>query len=73
MFIAVFLVVADFAYFWALSLPGSLISVISIVRRANVAISFTAGVLIFKEKNVKTKALLLLGIMAGIAVMYWGT
>lgn len=72
-FIAVFLVVADFAYFYALSFPGALISVISIVRRANVAISFTAGVFIFKEKNVRTKAFLLLGIMAGIAIMYWGT
>jgi transporter family protein len=73
MLIAVFLVIADFAYFWALSVPGSLISLISIVRRANVAISFTAGVLLFKEKNIKTKALLLLGIMAGIAVMYLGS
>jgi bacterial/archaeal transporter family protein len=73
LFIAIFLVVADFAYFYALSFPGSLISVISIVRRANVMISFTAGVLLFKEKNVTPKALLLLGIMSGVAVMYWGT
>jgi len=73
LFIAVFLVVADFLYFYALSFHGSLISVISTIRRSNVAISFTAGVLLFKETNVKTRALLLLGIMAGIAVMYWGT
>ena len=72
-FIAVFLIVADFAYFYALSVPGALISVISIVRRANVAISFSAGVLLFKEKNVKSKAFMLLGIMAGIGLMYWGT
>lgn len=73
LFIAVFLVAADFMYFYALSFSGALISLISIIRRANVAISFTAGVLLFKEKNIKTKALLLIGIMAGIAVMYWGT
>jgi transporter family protein len=73
LFIAVFLVVADFLYFYALSFNGSLISVISIIRRANVSISFTAGVLLFKETNVKTRALLLFGIMVGIAVMYWGT
>jgi len=72
-FIAVFLVVADFAYFYALSIPGALISVISIVRRANVVISFTAGVFLFKEKNVKTKAILLVGIMAGVVIMYWGS
>jgi bacterial/archaeal transporter family protein len=72
-FIAVFLVVADFAYFYALSIPGALISVISIVRRANVVISFTAGVFLFKEKNIKTKAILLVGIMAGVVIMYWGS
>ena len=72
LFIAVFLVAADFMYFYALSYSGALISLISTIRRANVAISFTAGVLLFKERNVKIKALLLLGIMAGIAVMYLG-
>jgi transporter family protein len=72
--IAVCLVIADFAYFYALSLPGALISVISIVRRANVIISFTAGVLIFKErKNIKTKAFLLVGILTGVVIMYWGS
>ena len=72
-FIAVFLVVADFAYFYALSLPGALISIISIVRRANVVISFTAGVFLFKEKNIKTKAILLVGILTGVIIMYWGS
>ena len=72
-FIAVFLVIADFAYFYALSMPGALISIISIVRRANVVISFTAGVFLFKEKNIKTKAILLVGIMSGVFVMYWGS
>ena len=72
-FIAVFLVVADFAYFYALSLPGALISVISMTRRANVIISFTAGVFLFKEKNIRTKAILLVGIMAGVFLMYWGS
>lgn len=73
MLIAVFLVVADFAYFYSLSIPGALISVISIVRRANVVISFSAGALMFKEKNVKTKSILLVGIMIGIVLMYLGT
>ena len=71
--IAVCLVIADFAYFYALSLPGALISVISIVRRANVVISFTAGVFLFKEKNSRTKAILLVGILAGVVIMYWGS
>jgi len=71
--IAVFLVIADFSYFYALSIPGSLISIISIVRRANVIISFAAGVFLFKEKNIGTKAILLGGIMAGVMIMYWGS
>ena len=73
LFIAVFLVTADFIYFYAIGFPGALISLISTIRRSNVVISFTAGVLMFKEKNVKTRALLLMGILAGIAVMYCGT
>jgi transporter family protein len=73
LFIGLFLVIADFAYFYALSISGALISVISVIRRANVTISFSAGVLLFKEKNVKIKSILLTGLLFGIALMYIGT
>ncbi len=71
--IGLFLVIADFAYFYAISLPGSLISMISTIRRSNVIISFSAGAFFFKEKNLSKKALLMLGILAGIVIMYFGS
>lgn len=68
--IGIFLVLADFFYFYALSLPGALISVISIIRRSGVIISFLSGVLIFKEQNLKTKAFLLVGVLIGVYILY---
>lgn len=60
--ISVFLTGADLAYFYCLSNPDAMISVVSMIRRGSVLISFFYGVLILHEKNVKTK-LLDLGIL----------
>lgn len=60
--ISVFLTGADLAYFYCLSDPDAMISVVSMIRRGSVLISFFYGVLILHEKNVKTK-LLDLGIL----------
>ena len=46
---------ADFAYFYALSLPGAMISIVSMVRRGSVLVSFLCGALLFREKNIKSK------------------
>jgi len=67
------LTIADFIYFWAISQEGSLISIISTVRRGSVIVSFSLGALIFKDKNIKIKALILLGILAGIGLIILGT
>jgi transporter family protein len=71
--IALFLSVADFFYFYALSNEVALISMISILRRFSVIISFTLGALIFKEKNIKSKAYLLTGILIGIVLIIVGS
>lgn len=71
--IGLFLVIADFAYFYAISLPGSLISMISTIRRSNVIISFSAGVFMFTEKNIRQRAFLMAGIMIGVVIMYFGS
>ena len=55
--ISIFLSAADFLYFYALSLPGAMISVVSMIRRASVIVSFLCGALIFKENNLKVKAI----------------
>jgi transporter family protein len=71
--IGITLVVADFVYFRALSYEGAMISMISALRRGSVIVTFTVGAIIFKETNLKTKALYLLGILTGIVFITIGS
>ncbi len=71
--IAIFVAGADFVYFNALSMEEAMISVVSLVRRGSVLISFICGVLIFKERNLKAKALDLLLIFIGMIFIYFGS
>lgn len=68
--VGVFLTLADFMYFYALSHPSSSIAIISTVRRSNVVVSFLAGAIFFHEKNIARKGIFLIGILAGIFIMY---
>ena len=71
--ISIFICMADFAYFSALHDAGSMISVVSLVRRSSVIISFACGAIIFKERNLKAKALDLGLILLGMAFIWIGT
>jgi transporter family protein len=71
--IGLFLVIADFLYFYAISFDGSLISVISALRRSGVIISFVLGGVLFHEKNIRQKGWLLLGILAGVMILLFGS
>lgn len=71
--ISLFVSIADFAYFYALSYDDALIAVISMIRRGSVIVSFTAGALLLKEKNLKAKALDLALILVGLALLCWGS
>ena len=72
-FISIFLSLADFAYLYALSLPGAMISVVSMVRRGSVIVSFITAVLFFRERNVKAKAVDLLLVLLGMICLYIGS
>lgn len=71
--ISFFLCISDFLYFYALSFPDAMISVVSVVRRSGMVISFVGGVLVFHDKNVKVKTLILLGVLVGIFLLYMGS
>ena len=71
--ISVFLSVADFAYFTSLAQEGSLISVVSMVRRGSVVVSFLCGALLFHEKNLRSKAVDLFLVLLGMLFLYLGT
>lgn len=71
--ISIFICLADFAYYTSLSDPDSMISVVSLVRRSSVIISFLCAALIFRERNLRAKALDLLLILVGMAMIWLGT
>lgn len=71
--VPLFLAVADFFYFYSLSLDGSMVSIVSMVRRSSVIISFLGGAVIFRERNVKDKAAGLLLILVGMIFLYFGS
>lgn len=70
--ISVFLSAADFVYFYALSMDGSMISIVSMVRRSSVLVSFLFGAMIFREKNLTSKAIDLVLVLLGMIFLYIG-
>ena len=68
-FIGILLILADFVYFYALSYPDALLTLVSALRRCSVVVAFSLGAFIFKERNLKQKALLLVGLLVGILVI----
>lgn len=71
--IAVFITGADMLYFFALKQEGALLSVISIMRRCSVVVTFVLGAIVFKEKNLKAKSLDLAILLAGIVCLVLGS
>lgn len=71
--VTLFLAAADFAYFFALSEQDSLISVVSMIRRGSVIVSFTVGAFVFREKNLRSKAIDLALVLVGMIFLYMGT
>ncbi|MDH6341497.1 transporter family protein [Parabacteroides sp. PFB2-12] len=71
--VSIFLLLADWIYFYALSFPDSMISIVSMIRRSNVLVTFIAGALFFHEKNLKNKAIDLFLVLLGMIFIYLGT
>lgn len=71
--IGLFLIGADYFYFWALSREGSMVSILIILRRASAIIVFTAGIAYFKESNLRRRALVLIGILLGVTLVVLGS
>ncbi len=71
--ISVFLSAADFVYFYALGMDGAMISIVSMVRRGSVIVSFLFGAMVFREKNLKSKAIDLALVLIGMLFLYLGS
>ena len=71
--VTVLLTLSDFLYFYSLSLDGALISVVSTIRKGGVIVPFIAGAILFREKNIALKAILLGFVLAGMYLLYLGS
>ncbi len=71
--ISVFLTAADMAYFYALSCPGAMIAVVSMIRRSSVIVSFLFGALMFRERNLRSKAIDLVFVLIGMICLFIGS
>ena len=71
--VSLFLSTADFMYFYSLSLPDAMISIVSMIRRGSVVVSFLFGAWLFHEKNLKAKSLDLALVLLGMLFLYIGS
>ncbi len=68
----VLLIIADYAYFYALSTDNAPISMVSMVRRCSCIVTFAVGAKLFKDSRLKSKAAALLLILLGVALIAMG-
>ena len=71
--ISILLSAADLAYFIALSREDSLLSIISMIRRSSVVVSFICGAFLFHEKNLRAKAIDMALILIGMIFLWLGS
>lgn len=66
---AALIVGADAAYFLALAQQGAMLSIISLMRRSSVIVTFILSAIVFKERNIRAKAVDLAVLMAGMTIL----
>lgn len=71
--IFIFLLVVDFVYFYVLSLDGVMIFIVFMVRCGSVFVFFLFGVMVFCEKNFKSKVVDLVLVFIGMIFLYLGS
>ena len=70
---ALVITASDALYFYSLSGEGALLSVITLVRRASVIVTFVLGALLFKEHRIRDKAAVLAILLAGLVLLVLGS
>lgn len=72
-FISIFLSAGDYTYFYALTSNESMISIMSMIRRSSVIVSFLFGAMFFHEKNLRSKTIDLILVLIGLTFLLIGT
>lgn len=71
--ISMFLSAADFLYFYALTDDSAMVSIVSMIRRSSVIVSFLFAALVFKEKNLRSKVFDLLLVILSLLFLFYGS
>jgi transporter family protein len=71
--ISIFLIISDNVYMLALRDPDSMIAVVSTIRRGGAVIGFAYGLLFLRENDPWRKILCMLGILAGLICLAFGS
>lgn len=66
-------VAADLLYDAALQLPGCLVSILAMVRRGSVVVSFILGAVFLKERDIRRKAVDLAMVLLGMVLLFFGS
>lgn len=67
--VGVLLVITDYVYFAAVSIPGVQIAILSLIRRSSCIITFLVGYKYFKEGNFKVKLCALILFLIGVTLL----
>ena len=68
----ILLIMADYAYFYALSADNAPISMISLLRRCSCVVTFSVGAKLFKDSQLKSKAAALALLLTGVVLIAIG-
>ena len=71
--ISIFLIISDNVYMLALRDPDSMIAVVSTIRRGGAVIGFAYGLLFLRENDPWRKIFCMLGILAGLICLAFGS
>ena len=71
--ISIFLIISDNVYMLALQDPDSMIAVVSTIRRGGAVIGFAYGLLFLNEHDPWRKIICMLGILAGLICLAFGS
>lgn len=70
---AALIVVADALYFISIKQDGALLSVVALLRRGSVIVTFTLGALVFREGNLRSKVIDLAVMLLGMSLLVAGS
>lgn len=65
----ILLAATDACYFTAISVPDAQISVLSLIRRSSIVLTFFIGGALFREQDIRRKAIALAAILAGVILL----